>query len=147
MRNPNILRRTRLASTVALLAAGAIACSGKSSPPPPETLDNKPKEEVEEFPACTSITATPEAATPHTVRIGLGTTDSIERLGEWYPDHAEYSFGDNTSANDKLSTLHTYPSAGTFTVNATIIMDVDNPGQAPFKGDRVSCPPTPINVP
>ncbi len=142
MRNPNTLRRTRLTSTAALLAVVAMACSGKNSPPP-ETVDNKPLDD--DPPACTAITATPDTATPHTVRIGLETRSSME--SEWRSDHAEYSFGDGTEAEDLLSTLHTYPNAGTFTVNATIVMDVANPGQAPFRGDTVSCPQTPIDVP
>lgn len=144
MRNPNTLRRTRLASTVALLAAGAVACSAKGSPPP-ETVDNKPVDD--DPPACTLITATPETTTLHTVKIELETTDRINVPEMWSPDHVEYSFGDSTSANDQLSTLHTYPNAGTFTVNAAIVMDVANPGQAPFKGGIVDCPPTLINVP
>jgi hypothetical protein len=143
MRNPNVLRRTRLAPTVALLAAGAIACSGKNSPPP-EAIDNKP---VEDPPACTSITATPDTATPHTMKIELETTDSLDIPAIWSPDHAEYSFGDNTSDNDRLSTTHTYQNAGTYTVNATIVMDVVNPNNTPFTGGKVDCPPTLINVP
>lgn len=145
MRNPNTLRRTRLASTVTLLAAGAIACTAKSTPPP-ETADNKP---VEDPPACTSITATPPDTTaPLTMKIKLETTDSTDIPTMWSPDHAEYSFGDGTEANDpRLTTTHTYQAAGTYTVNAAIVMDVANPGDKPFQDGKLICPPTLIAVP
>lgn len=142
MRNPNIIRRTRFASAAALLAAGAIACTGKSVSPS-ETVDNKP---IEAPPACTSITATPDTAAPHTMKIALETTGSMDVPPMWRPDHAEYTFGDGTGASDALGTTHTYPNAGAFTVNASIVMDVAVPN-APFKNDILSCPPTPITVP
>lgn len=142
MRNPNTLRPARLMPGVALLAAGAIACTGKGSPTPPETTANKP---VEGPPACTKIIPTPLGGANHTVKFVLETNNE-EKPGSWNVDHAEYTFGDGASARGNLSITHDYPRAGSFPVNAEVVLDVAPGLSPPVKGNTLGCPPVTVEV-
>lgn len=140
--NPNIRRFGLPLAVTAAFLGGACTAEAEPTPvqvPPPAEITISPAGKPN--PSC----AVKAEVSGQTVSLSLAATDE-ELPGVYVIETIQYEYGDGDSAIDNS---HTYAKAGSYTVRASMTMDVA-PGteiDAPFPdGFAVPCSPATVTI-
>jgi len=143
--NPNVRRFGLPLALTAILLRGAACTSNTEQPLPSETSASATGVPVR-LPSC----AIEAEVSGLVVAFDLDVTNGSQQ-GVYGIEKAEYTYGDGASeaSGSVNQQSHTYAQAGSYAVNASLIMDVA-PGAdvgAPFRdGFRIPCFPTIVTV-
>lgn len=132
--NPNALPAVLL--TVALGASGVAGCSNSVK-------------QVETRPICNQIkVGMPDRKKPRYVTFDLVASND-SRPNIYKVDHDLFDYGDGNKDDNKHGQRedHTYTRAGTFMVNAALVMDVlDSTKTGMADEAKIACPPATVTV-
>jgi hypothetical protein len=135
--NPNI-RRYVIPLTLIIASLGNAACTAKhnSTPPPAEATTSAPSRPN---PSCT----VKAKVNGKTATFSLDAKNEDEP-GIYMVDKVEYQYGDGQT---DTSGAHTYAKAGSYTVGASMVMDVAPDAEAPFRdGFAIPCSPATATI-
>jgi hypothetical protein len=143
LRSPNI-RRYGLPLVLTATLLGAAACSKHLDDPYPTPSEQSTTITRDKNPSCAVEARNVDG---RTVDFSIRATNEFA-AGEYEVSGYTYQFGDEASDNNgnPVSEHHTYPHAGSFTVQAAMTMKVAPGVNVPFKGSEVGCEQITVTV-